>query len=179
MTAKKPEHLKKRQGSQNGISNNPIGRPSGYRPEYCQMIIDYFVKGYEELYFMNRNEKGDMRAVPGKFPTFERFGFTIGKLVKVMLDWCRQYPEFAEAYQQCKQLQKACLVEGAMAGALNSNFANLFARVDHGMQDAQQVVVSGDPAKPFIVNTFLPPTIKTIEKSDNAKVIDAVIVEGE
>lgn len=54
---------------------NPVGRPTKYKPEYCQKLIKHMSKGL----------------------SFECFGATIGVARDAVYEWPKKHPEFAEA----------------------------------------------------------------------------------
>lgn len=160
-------------------SSYNLGKPSKYKPEYALQIVEYFQQAAEEIYFLHKNDKGDIRAIPNKFPTFERFAANIDIAYATMTNWAsdrcedgeHRYPDFAEAYQKCKNIQKACFIEGAMAGAFNPQFAALFARTNLGMNETQQLEISGNAQKPFVINTFLPVVEKLSKISDSSDIV--------
>jgi len=49
-----------------------VGRPTDYKPEYCQMLIDHMGEGY----------------------SFESFGGVISVSERVLYDWEKAHPEF-------------------------------------------------------------------------------------
>jgi hypothetical protein len=53
----------------------PNGRPTDYREEYCQMLIDHMAEGY----------------------TFASFAGDIGVHKDSLYEWCDKYPSFSEA----------------------------------------------------------------------------------
>ncbi len=54
---------------------NPVGRPTIYKQEYCQKLIDHMSKGL----------------------SFESFGATMGIARDAVYEWAKKHPEFAEA----------------------------------------------------------------------------------
>jgi hypothetical protein len=53
----------------------PVGRPSDYKPEYCQALIDHMAKVH----------------------SFESFAATIGTCRKTIYNWCNEHPDFLHA----------------------------------------------------------------------------------
>jgi hypothetical protein len=135
-----------------GSEKHPGGRPTDYRPEYCQMLVDFFtVEPFTEteVHISGKNwEKTETKLIPSKLPTFERFAHNIGVVVQTMLNWCGVYPEFLEAYTRAKQLQKDILVAGGLAGTYNSNFAIFVSQNFTDMRDKKQFTGSDD--KPLV-----------------------------
>ena len=57
---------------------NPVGRPTLYRPEYCQELISHMQSGF----------------------TFESFAGRIGVAKHTIYDWDKVHPEFLQAKKQ-------------------------------------------------------------------------------
>lgn len=63
-----------------------MGRPTGYKPEYCQKLIEHSRSGH----------------------SFESFGGVILVSKETLYAWARKYPEFLQARKiarQCAQLE--------------------------------------------------------------------------
>lgn len=104
------------------------GQPTKYKPEYCQQLIDYF--SIEPLEIIREQETigtdGDKyisRRLPQRFPWFEGFARKIGVHRNTLKNWCNEYPEFAEAYETAKDLQREFLVDIGLSGATSASFA--------------------------------------------------------
>lgn len=84
-------------------TGNPEGRPSKYKPEYCQLLIDHMKTGM----------------------SFESFGAKVGTHWDTLYNWCKEHPEFIEAKKIGKNLELEwweTLKRGSAAGKLkNSN----------------------------------------------------------
>jgi len=68
------------------MSENPIGRPSLYKPEYCQKIIELAEKG-EYL------------------PVF--WAVSLGVHKDTLHEWCSKYPDFSDSYRRAKCIGEA------------------------------------------------------------------------
>lgn len=104
------------------------GQPTKYKPEYCQQLIDYF--SIEPLEIIREQEitgteggKYVSRRLPQRFPWFEGFARKIGVHRNTLKNWCAEYPEFAEAYETAKDLQREFLVDIGLSGATSASFA--------------------------------------------------------
>ena len=104
------------------------GQPTKYRPEYCQQLIDYF--SIEPLEIIREQEitgteggKYVSRRLPQRFPWFEGFARKIGVHRNTLKNWCAEHPEFAEAYETAKDLQREFLVDIGLSGAAPPSFA--------------------------------------------------------
>lgn len=76
MTVKKKKKVVKKttQNKKKEVAN-PIGRPTTYKPEYCQVVIDFMDKGYSK------------EATAGHL--------SISKYT--LYEWIKKYPDFANA----------------------------------------------------------------------------------
>lgn len=104
------------------------GQPTKYKPEYCQQLIDYF--SIEPLKIVAEQKiigpeggKYVSRRLPQRFPWFEGFARSIGVHRNTLKNWCAEYPEFAEAYETAKDLQREFIVDVALSGAAPPSFA--------------------------------------------------------
>lgn len=104
------------------------GQPTKYKPEYCQQLIDYF--SIEPLEIIREQEITDTeggkyisRRLPRRFPWFEGFARKIGVHRNTLKNWCAEHPEFAEAYETAKDLQREFLVDIGLSGATSASFA--------------------------------------------------------
>ena len=104
------------------------GQPTKYKPEYCQQLIDYF--SIEPLGVIREQEitgteggKYVSRRLPQRFPWFEGFARKIGVHRNTLKNWCAEHPEFAEAYETAKDLQREFLVDIGLSGTTSASFA--------------------------------------------------------
>lgn len=107
-----PEHNKKK-----------IGRPTAYRPEYCQQLIDYFsVDPMEIIKDAEVDGKVKLERLPAKMPWFAGFARKIGVNIDTLHEWKKNYEEFSEAYKIAKELQREFLVEIGLSGKTSASF---------------------------------------------------------
>ena len=66
---------------------NPVGRPSKYKPEYCQLVVAESKKGF----------------------TFESFAGLIGVSIDTLTEWAKAHPEFTAAKKEAKAAQRRFL----------------------------------------------------------------------
>lgn len=108
------------------------GRPTKYKPEYCQDLIDFFnVEPYREL----SDQNGKEYLMPGRFPTLA--GWCGKKLIsrQTLHEWVSVHPEFSDAYKVAKELQEDLLIRGGIAGAYATAFAVFTAKNAIGWRD--------------------------------------------
>ena len=137
------------------------GRPSKYRAEYAQMMIDYFtIDAFENVITDGRDGNPRSVAVASKFPTFARFATTIGVTSKRMLEWraaeredgAAAYPEFREAYTRAKEMQEVLLVEGGLAGAFDARIVQFSLKNLADWKDKTEVAVEVAPVSVDALN---------------------------
>lgn len=133
---------------------NKVGRPSKYKPEYCQAIIDFFdVEPYEEREIEHMDKRGnvtwvDIKRMANPLPTLRNFAKHIGCGVSTLMDWvdpkhASYHPEFSEAYKRAKRIRKWFLVENGLNGCHNPLYAKFVAVNMTDMSDKQQVEHQG------------------------------------
>jgi hypothetical protein len=122
----------------------PAGRPSEYKPEYCQDIKQFF----------------DLKRIEGMPPWLDDYAEKIGVSHQTLLTWTKANSEFLEAYSYCKKIQENMIAENALIGKFNASFAfnalkNVAGWRDHndlnigGQQDNRlEISVSYAPEKP-------------------------------
>jgi hypothetical protein len=104
------------------------GQPTKYKPEYCQQLIDYFSIDptkitADETVSSADGDKLIARRTPQRMPWLEGFARKIGVHRNTLRDWCDLHPEFAEAYETAKDLQREFIVDVALSGAAPASFA--------------------------------------------------------
>ena len=114
------------------------GRPTSYKQEYCQQIIDYFANAplYEEVriphYKNGEVAYEDIKRFPPKLPTLVQFAKSIGVCYPTVYNWqclghASFHEEFLNAYSRAKQLQKDFLIQAGLSGVFNPGFATFVA----------------------------------------------------
>ena len=147
------------------------GRPSLFKEEYTQELIDFFsVSAYTEYPLLD--DKGQvigMKNVPNKFPTLARFAVNIGVCRDTLYEWSTakdenenlKHPDFSYAYKKAKDYQEALIAEGTLAGAFNPTFAIFTAKNVLGWKDKTEQEITGADGQPLLtglnVNFVTPP----------------------
>lgn len=78
---------------------NKGGRPSKYKPEYCEMLVEHMESGL----------------------SFECFAGVLGVTKQIIYDWCERHPEFLDAKNRGwskSQLTYEKIGRSAMAGKI-------------------------------------------------------------
>jgi hypothetical protein len=121
------------------------GRPTKYKPEYCQALIDYFDKPlYTKVIQQKMSASGVVKdievSVATDMPTFEGFAVDICKVCHdTILEWCKVHRDFSEAYKRAKEYQKRFVFSHTMNGNYNASFAKFFAINCLGMKEQSHV----------------------------------------
>lgn len=132
---------------------HPGGRPTKYKPEYAQQLIDYFnrevVKEIKTVTSGSNGKGGEWSKEEKRyealfFPTLELFANELNVNDETLLEWAKVHPEFSAAYTRAKHIQKGVLLQHTMTGKLNSNFAQFFAINEFGMQSKSVVENKGE-----------------------------------
>lgn len=112
----------------------PGGRPTKYRDDYPQLLLDYF------------NKTIDHDEV---FPTKAGFAIHIDVGKDTLNEWsnCGKHPKFSVAYKKAEDYQEKNLVSNAITGKYNPAFSIFFAKNNLGYKDKTEHNHSFDGAK--------------------------------
>ena len=115
---------------------NKLGRPSEYKPVYCDAILKFFDIPHTKL-AIKYSKDGDPFEieVANPLPTFEKFAVSIDTHRETLRNWCENYPDFFAAYKKAKDLQKDMLIDLAMRGFYNPTFSIFTAKNITDMKD--------------------------------------------
>lgn len=109
------------------------GRPTKYKREYCQALLDYFRRPgrevhYEETYFPNGvlKTRKPIPDGPIDLPTFQGFADSINVDMAQLQRWQDKHSEFRIAYTRAKQIQEAIWLQESLSGRYNAQFAKFF-----------------------------------------------------
>lgn len=80
----------------------PVGRPTKYRPEYCEKLIAHCRKGL----------------------SFESFGATVGVAKDAVFEWANKHKEFSDAKEIARNLNLLWWEEQGSQGLWNSKQFN-------------------------------------------------------
>lgn len=85
----------------------PAGRPTNYRPEHCQTVLELGRQGKSVV----------------------QMACHLDVVRQTMLDWCKVYPEFLDAFTRAKQLSQDWWETQAQSGLTADKFnAQLWSR---------------------------------------------------
>ena len=117
-------------------ATRPRGRPTKYKPEYCQAIIDYFDRPCLNII-----------GNPNDPPFFLNFCLSIGISKECMHDWVAKYPDFSDAYKIAKDKQKHFIVVNALQNRYNASFAWRMMMNCHNWREKSDNVHTGKDGK--------------------------------
>jgi hypothetical protein len=134
------------------------GRPTKYKEEYCQEIVEYFdIDPTVEVDVVHTYKNGDtvekseLRANNLRF--LSGFARKIGVCHDTLLEWTKKHPEFSEAYKIAKSLQKEHLITCGLQGLFQSTAFIFTAKNITDMRDQKAIdhTSGGEPLKPQVV----------------------------
>lgn len=122
---------------------NKGGRPTKYKEEYCETIIQYFNVPHTKEVTKQKVKGSEIitwtEEVANKLPTFERFAVDNGVHTDTLHEWRNTYPKFSEACKRCKNMQKEMINYLAMAGYYNPTYTMFVAKNITDMRDTQHI----------------------------------------
>lgn len=128
---------KTKRAKSNKPKKRPVGRPSDYRPEYAQALLEYFSeKPYKTISVMNGLGIEVDKVVATDFKSLAGFAIEIGVARSTISLWAVEknedgnlkHPEFSEAYARAKDFQENFLVVNANKNLINPRFAEFTAK---------------------------------------------------
>ena len=121
------------------LDNASVGRPSKYKPEYCEDIIKFFsVPTHRTVDYETEGGRLISKDVANPFPTFEKFACSLGVLLPTLYYWASKFPEFSHAYKRAKALQKNFLVQNALSGLYSPAFSIFLAKNITDLRDVKE-----------------------------------------
>lgn len=121
------------------------GRPTKYKEEFCEQIIEYFRREptttvYKTEYDKAGNVKGEIPIVmTTEFPTFQGFADDLDVSMDTLNEWGRIYPAFSDSYARAKALQERIWLINSMDNRYNSQFAQFFGKNCLGYKDRTEL----------------------------------------
>lgn len=146
------------------------GRPTKYKEEYCDKIVEYFEKCQAEIMLdvkffhpnknstistilnpLNEDETLDawnvkeitQKLVMQRFPTYVRFARSIGVNKSTLFEWKTESPKFSDSMDICKDISEAILIENWLQGTYNPTFAQFLLKNNHWYTDQKDIKHSG------------------------------------
>lgn len=117
------------------------GRPTKYKPEYCQKIIEFFDVPLLELY---KDNLGLTKEKPTSLKFLFEFAKSIGVNDDTLNEWSHKHVEFSAALKAVEKLRERHLVNNALEGRYNSTAFIFTMKNILGWRDKSEVEHSGD-----------------------------------
>lgn len=124
-----------------GIEPHPtLRRTCKYKPEYAQMLIDYFNEPlYEERVDSFGKTYRLARPVPSKIGFSRRLGVwydTVDNWAKMKKeDGTPRFPEFTKAWELVEQYDRQNITDASLGGTHNGNFGRFLLSAKYGMKE--------------------------------------------
>lgn len=106
------------------------GRPTEYRPEYCDALLAWFDGPRTERVIKKRRvipqkagppaEEVEYETLGLALPTLEGFASSIGYTSKCLRGWAKNFADFGVAFARARELQKDWLVELATRNLISA-----------------------------------------------------------
>lgn len=144
------------------------GRPTKYKKEYCDDIIEYFgIEPFIEREINYTNKDGDVYKTeyvkdPNKLPFLTKFARTIGVDIRTLERWTEKYPRFSRAYKAAKEMQQEFLIENGLRGLYNASSFIFTAKNITDMRDQKDVNIDANIKGSFGV-IQVPVPLKEVE----------------
>jgi len=146
-----------------------MARPTKYKKEYCEEIIEFFSKPpFFEREIEYRNKDGDVYKTEFKreansLPFISAFARKIGVCRDTINEWTKKHKEFSDSLKKAKELQKEFLITNGLLGLYQPTFAIFTAKNITDMRDQKQVAIEGEIKHPYGV-IEVPPAIVGIKR---------------
>lgn len=142
------------------------GRPTKYKEEYCEHIIDYFEKCQAEIMvdikFFQPNKNATIstilnplnesetleawnvkeiaqKLVMQRFPTYVRYARSIGVSKSTLFERATEYKKFSDSMDICKDISEAILLENWLQWLYNPTFAQFLLKNNYWYKDQSEV----------------------------------------
>jgi len=121
---------------------NKVGRPTLYRPEFCQALIDHFdvEPNREVTKFSSKSDREYTVKEANPMPTFGGFAQKIKVGAQTILDWSKVHPDFESAVQQARASSENYLIVNALADLISPAFALFVCKNYTGLRDIKEVL---------------------------------------
>ena len=135
------------------------GRPSKYKEEYCDQVVEFFDRKPFEIIMVKdpdtdelvpaTNKYGQPLFNPCELPTKESFAKHIGVDRDTVKEWAKVHPEFSAAIKKAEDLQKNILIQNGLLGNYDRTFAIFVAKNVTDMRDKIETEISNPEGEAF------------------------------
>lgn len=125
------------------------GRPSKYKPEYCQKLIEFYHRpsthtGIKKVTLKNGTVIEEECEYPNKPAHVVDFCDELNINITTFYEWIKVHPAFSKAYMHAKQYLERNITDNALLHNYNPGFASLVSKNWLGWKDKQDVEHGGD-----------------------------------
>ena len=110
-----------------------IGRPTLYRDEYCDSVVEFFQRPRAP------RTSTDDRILPGELPSLSAWGNEHDISPKLISEWQNRHAAFREACTRAKCIGAELLSDRALNGQYNAQYAAFYAKNAFGWKDKTEV----------------------------------------
>jgi len=169
---------------ENAKKKNIGGRPTKYKPEYCQAIIDYFdipatYIAKKTMITKTGNEITEEIERANNLPTIEGFAKSLEVMTETIVNWTKSNEEFFTAYTRAKEMQKDILIQNGIKGLYNPQFTQFVATNCTDMRIKSEVAHTGADGKPLTVIVHRGADLARISDDTQEQIPDAETEENE
>lgn len=125
------------------------GRPTDYKPRYCQDIIKFFDVPFTReriksvTTYKDGTVKEETEEVANNLPHLISFARKIGVTYETIREWGKVHPEFSVALKEVKQMRERMIESNALTGKFNATFSIFDAKNTLGWRDEQYLKGEG------------------------------------
>lgn len=127
----------------------PGGRPTTYKPEYCDKVDDYLAQEKDEhinyVTLAGPKTTGYQARTKVHLPTYEGFSIFIDVPMRTIFEWRDVHPEFLQSLDKILKEQKKRLIDSGLSGDYNPTIAKLILSANHDMREKADVTTDGKP----------------------------------
>jgi len=156
------------------MAKDKIGRPTKYKPEFCEQLIKHFdIEPWEEREIPHyvksnaRDDEGnrliawvDIKRLPVRMPTLRGFAKKIGVGITTIYEWLKDSEptykkDFANAFTCAKDIRKDWLIDLGLSGSvapLSFKFVAVNCTDMRDKTESEFTGAEGGPIKMQIVN---------------------------
>jgi hypothetical protein len=132
-----------------------MGRPTKYKPKFCQMLVDFFdIEPFEKIELPHYQNDGktikwkDYKLIPARMPTLRKFAKKIDVNIFRVYCWIDEksptyHKEFSDAFACAKDIRKDWLIDLGLSG-LTPPLSYKFTAINvTDMRDQQETKLTG------------------------------------
>jgi len=117
------------------------GRPSKYKPEYAESIVEFFLREKTREEKVGRDKKGEQitKTVANDLPFFSEYARSIDVCTDRLYEWEKEFSEFRDSLNICRDIQKEFLVSNALQGRYDRVFSIFTAKNITDWRDVKEI----------------------------------------